>query len=91
MEKIPINCRTDVLWKKKEQVYITYLLVWVGEKGWEIYDNWTDMSSEERNSLQAHFHRFQKHMKLKFNPLFARYKFRNVTLGNNSMEQFITN
>ena len=48
------------------------------------------MSPEERNSLQAHFGRSQKHVKPKSNPLFARYKFRNVTQGNDSMEQFIT-
>ena len=48
------------------------------------------MNPEETNNLQAHFDRFQKHMKLKSNPFFANYKFRNVTQGNNSMEQFIT-
>ena len=36
---------------KEEEIHVTYLLLWVGEKGREIADTWTDMSADDKKQL----------------------------------------
>ncbi|KAK3107010.1 hypothetical protein FSP39_004902 [Pinctada imbricata] len=75
---------------KEEEIHVTYLLLWVGEKGREIADTWTDMSADDKKQLAPHYERFKNHVQPKLNPIFARYKFNLSTQGNDSIEQYVT-
>ncbi|MCG7878659.1 MAG: hypothetical protein JAY78_20305, partial [Candidatus Thiodiazotropha taylori] len=75
--------------EKDEEVHVTYLLLWVGEKGREIYNTLT-LTDAQRKKVKDICEAFQKHVQPKSNPVFARYKFNNEVQGENSVEQFIT-
>ncbi len=69
----------------------SYLLIWVGQKGRDIYNTWSDISETDRGKLKTYFDRFEKHVNPKANPVFARYKFHNkVQSSAEPVEQFIT-
>ena len=75
---------------KDEKVKITYLLLWIGDKGRDIYNTWK-LSEDEKKSLKAHYDKFLAYVQSKTNSLLARCKFRHETKGmNESVEQFIT-
>ncbi len=59
----------------------SYLLIWVGLKGRDIYKTWSDISETDRGKLKTYFDRFEKHVNPKANPVFARYKFHNKAQG----------
>lgn len=75
---------------KTEDVKCTYLLLWVGEKGRDIRNTWTDISDEECNTLEVYYSKYQSYVQPKLNPIFARYKFNNEVQGISSIEQFVT-
>lgn len=75
--------------EKDEEVHVTYLLLWIGEKGREIY-NTLSLTEAQKKSVKDTCEAFQKHVQPKSNPVFARYKFNNEVQGENSVEQFIT-
>ncbi|MCG7879449.1 MAG: RNase H-like domain-containing protein, partial [Candidatus Thiodiazotropha endolucinida] len=74
---------------KTEEVKCTYLLLWVGEKGRDIYNTWV-MDDDDKKKLKPHYDRFAAHVRPKLNPVFTRYKFNNEVQGTQSIEQFIT-
>ena len=80
--------------EKSEEVKVNYLLLWIGDRGREIRNTWTDLDSEdqeeERSKLKTYYDRFQAHVQPKLNPIFARYKFNNETQGAATVEQFVT-
>ena len=59
---------------KKETEKISFLLIWVGEKGRDIYNTWT-LTADEKKLLQTYFEKFKAHVKPETNIVFARYKF----------------
>lgn len=75
--------------EKTEEVHVTYLLLWIGEKGHEIYNTLT-LTNEERKKVNDICTAFQNHVQPKSNPVFARYKFNNEVQGDSSVEQFVT-
>lgn len=75
---------------KDEKIKVTYLLLWVGERGREIFNTMT-LSAEERKSTEAIANKFEKHVQPKSNPVFNRYKFKNEKQEDRSVETFITN
>lgn len=67
-----------------------YLLLWVGDRGREIYATWTDITADDKKKLEPHYDRFKRYVQPKLNPIFARYKFSKEMQGSNSVEQFVT-
>lgn len=63
---------TGALSEKTEAVNVTYLLLWVGEKGREIYNTLT-LSDDERKSARLICDAFQKHLQPKSNSIFSRF------------------
>ena len=74
---------------KDPEVHCTYLLLWVGEKGREIYNTLT-LTNDQKKDVSEICSAFQTHVQPKSNPVFARYKFNTEVQGDNSVEQFIT-
>lgn len=76
--------------EKSEEIKVTYLLLWVGDKGREIYNTWTGMTNDEKKKLEPHYKRYLAHVQPKLNPIFARFKFNNENQGASTVEQFVT-
>ena len=79
---------------KSEDVKVTYLLLWVGDKGREVRNSWTDLDADEPpedpKKLKTLYDRYKAHVQPKLNPIFARFKFNNEIQGSSTVEQFIT-
>ena len=73
---------------------VTYLLLWVGDKGREVRNSWTDLDADEPpedpKKLKTLYDRYKAHVQPKLNPIFARFKFNNEIQGSSTVEQFIT-
>lgn len=74
--------------KKSEEINVTYLLLWVGDKGREIYNTWTGMTNDEKKKLEPHYKRYLAHVQPKLNPIFAQVN--NENQGASRVEQFVT-
>ena len=74
---------------KGDDVQITYLLLWIGKKGRDIYKT-LPLSEDDRKTFSAIGKAFKEHVQPKSNPVFHRFKFNNEVQGENTMEQFIT-
>ncbi len=74
---------------KGDDVKITYLLLWIGDKGRDIFDT-LSLSEEQKTSLNAVCGAIKLHIQPKCNPVFSRYKFNNEIQGENTVEQFLT-
>jgi hypothetical protein len=87
---------TGLLKRNPKKVKVNYLLLWIGDKGREIRETWTDLDgsgSEQataRKKLQTYYDRYQAHVQPRLNPIFARYKFNMETQAAGTIEQFIT-
>ncbi|KAL9956099.1 hypothetical protein ACROYT_G037526 [Oculina patagonica] len=82
---------TGPLKSKNEAEKCSYLLIWVGQKGRDIYNTWTGISVDDRKKLQTYYDRFENHVSPKSNPVFARFKFHSRTQDTSeTAEKFIT-
>lgn len=76
--------------RKAEDEKCSYLLLWVGDKGRDIYNTWT-LTEDERKVLKSYYDRFEAYVMPKSNVIFARYKFHEKVQGaNEPFEQFVT-
>ena len=70
---------------------MSYLLIWVGQKGRDIYNTWTDITDEDKSKLKTYYDRFEAHVSPRANPVFARFKFHGRVQGSSeTAEKFIT-
>ncbi|CAB4032430.1 Hypothetical predicted protein [Paramuricea clavata] len=82
--------------EKSEEVKVNYLSLWIGDKGREICETWTDLDgsgSEQataRKKLQTYYDRYQAHVQPRLNAIFTQYKFNTETQAAGTIEQFIT-
>ena len=77
--------------EKSEEEKCSYLLIWVGEKGRDIHNTWTDVTDENRKKLKTYYVKFEEYVTPKANPVCARYKFHNKVQGQQEpVEQFVT-
>ncbi len=84
--KLALPC----LKKKGEDEKCSYLLLWVGEKGRDIFNTWT-LSADEAKILKSYYDRFTAYVEPKANVIFARYKFHEKVQGEREpFEQFVT-
>ncbi|KAL9964120.1 hypothetical protein ACROYT_G027704 [Oculina patagonica] len=82
---------TGPLKSKNETEKCSYLLIWVGQKGRDIYNTWTGISVDDRKKLQTYYDRFENHVSPKSNSVFARFKFHSRTQDTSeTAEKFIT-
>ena len=82
---------TGPLKSKTEEEKCSYLLIWVGQKGRDIYNTWSDISDDDRKKLETFYERFESHVSPKANPVFARFKFHSrVQDSSETAEKFIT-
>ncbi len=76
--------------KKGEDEKCSYLLLWVGEKGRDIFNTWT-LSADEAKILKSYYDRFTAYVEPKANVIFARYKLHEKVQGEREpFEQFVT-
>ena len=76
--------------EKGEDEKCSYLLLWVGDKGRDIYNTWT-LTEDEAKVLKSYYDRFEAYAMPKTNVIFARYKFHEKIQGvNEPFEQFVT-
>ena len=76
--------------KKSEEEKCNYLMIWVGEKGRDVFNTWT-IPDEDRGKLKTYFDRFEAHVQPKSNTVFMRYKFNlKVQSDQESIDQFVT-
>ena len=75
---------------KTEGEKIPYLLLWVGEKGRDVYNTWPSFTGGDVGKLEPICKKFLAHCQPKLNPIFARYKFNNELQGTSTIDQFVT-
>ncbi|CAC5373014.1 unnamed protein product [Mytilus coruscus] len=76
--------------KKQGDEKCTYLMIWVGEKGRNVYSAW-DMSAEDQKKFDKYYENFEAYVKLKSNQVFSSYKFQcRLQKTNETCEEFIT-
>ena len=79
------------LQSRREAEKCSYLLIWVGKKGRDIYNTWTDITADNKNNLQTYYDRFEAYVSLRANPVFAIFEFHGRVQGSSeTAEQFIT-
>ena len=82
---------TGPLKSRGEAEKCSYLLLWAGQKGRDVYNTWSDITEEDKGKLQVYYDRFEQHVSPQSNPVFARYKFhKRVHKPDESIEEFIT-
>ncbi|XP_060593701.1 uncharacterized protein LOC132748167 [Ruditapes philippinarum] len=74
---------------KSEEEKVSYLLLWIGDEGREVYRTW-DLSAEDAKKLNTYYVKYKDHVQPKLNPIFARYQFMNEIQGSDSIDAFVT-
>ena len=74
---------------KTPEENISYLLLWIGDRGRDVHATWT-LTDAERITLATHFTKFKDHVQPTLNPIFARYKFNNEVQGTDTIDAFVT-
>ena len=75
---------------KNEEQRCNYLMLWVGEKGINIYSTW-NLQGDDRKTLPMYFDEFEQYCKSKHDVIYARYKFKCRTQSDDeTFEQFYT-
>ena len=59
---------------KSEEEKCNYLMIWVGNKGREVYSTW-NLSADDKKDLEKLYYNFAEYVEPKANRVFARYKF----------------
>ncbi|CAC5365290.1 unnamed protein product [Mytilus coruscus] len=76
--------------KKQGDEKCAYLMIWVGEKGRNVYSTW-DMSAEDQKKLDKYYENFEAYVKPKSNQVFSSYKFQcRLQKTNETCEEFVT-
>ncbi|VDI30124.1 Hypothetical predicted protein [Mytilus galloprovincialis] len=60
--------------KTAEAQKCNYLMIWIGNKGRDIYSTW-DLSEDDKKKPDVHYQNFEKHVRPKSNKICSRYKF----------------
>ena len=76
--------------QKSEEVKCNYLMLWVRDKGREIYSTW-ELGEEAAKKLNTYYTKYEAYEKPKSNRVFIRYKLhQKVQQEGESFEQFFT-
>ena len=74
--------------EKGKEEKCAYLMIWVGDKGRTIYENWT-LTADERKRLKTYLDKFEAHVKPKTNIVYNRYKFQSRVQNEEPFDQFV--
>lgn len=75
---------------KTEEVQCNYLMLWVGEKGRNLFSTWT-LTDEQKKQKQTYFTKFEEFCKPKSNQIYARFRLKSRTQADTeSFDQFVT-
>ena len=76
--------------RKSEEEKCNYLMIWVGDKGRDIYNTW-ELTADEVKKLETYYTRFETYVKPRSNKVFARYRFHlRAQQAGESFEQFFS-
>ena len=76
--------------EKSEEEQCAYLMIWLGEKGRDVYTT-LGLTADEKKSTESLLKKFGEYVKPKSNKVFNRYKFHCKKQGESeTCEQFIT-
>lgn len=76
--------------KASEAQKCNYVMIWIGDKGRDIYSTW-DLSEEDSKKLDVLYTNFEKHVKPKSNKIYSRYKFLSrVQKDSDTFEEYLT-
>lgn len=77
--------------EKSDAEKCSYLLLWIGETGRDIFNSWTDLKTEDETKIEKLCKRFKDHVQPKTNVLLARKKFYERTQEENeTFDRFAT-
>ena len=75
---------------KTEEEKCSYLLLWIGEKGRDVYNTWT-LGADDAKKLSTYYDKYTEYLTPKSNPIYARYRFHEKMQGDGeSFEHFVT-
>ncbi|KAL1276716.1 hypothetical protein QQF64_036339 [Cirrhinus molitorella] len=78
------------LHEKSEEEHCSYLLLWIGERGRDIYNTWT-LTEANAKLLNTYYDKFEAYVMPKKNHIYARYKFQEkVQTDGESFDNFVT-
>ena len=81
---VPLKAKTEV-------EKCSYSMIWVGEKGRNIYSTWSDFSVDDKKELSKYYGRFENYVKPRSNEVYNRYKYRTRSQNEpESFDQFVT-
>ncbi|KAK7877179.1 hypothetical protein WMY93_032102 [Mugilogobius chulae] len=76
--------------EKEEPDKCSYLLLWIGEKGRDVYDTWT-LTADEAQKLKTYYDKYAAYITPKSNLIYARYRFHEKVQANDeSFEHSVT-
>ncbi|CAC5375554.1 unnamed protein product [Mytilus coruscus] len=76
--------------KTAEAQKCNYLMIWIGNKGRDIYSTW-DLSEDDKKKLEVYYQNFEKHVRPKSNKIYSRYKFLSrVQKDIDTFEEYLT-
>lgn len=75
---------------KTEEEKCSYLLLWIGEKGRDVYNTWT-LGADDAKKLSTYYNKYTDYLTSKSNPIYARYRFHEKMQGDGeTFEHFVT-
>ena len=75
---------------KSEEEKCNYLMIWVRDKGRDIYNTW-ELTADEVKKLETYYTRFETYVKPRSNKVFAWYKLHlRAQQAGESFEQFFS-
>jgi hypothetical protein len=80
----PVKTRT-------EEQKCAFLMIWVGDKGRNIYSTWDDFSDDDKKVLDIYYKRYSDYVKPSSNEIYNRYRFQTHSQSDTEpFDQFVT-
>ena len=79
------------LLSESEAEKVSYLLIWVGEKGRDIHNTFSNITEQNRDKLETYYTNYEQYVTPKSNKVFARFKFHTrVQTPADTFDAFVT-
>lgn len=81
---------TRPLKSKTEAEKCAFLMIWVGDKGRNIFATW-NLEEDDRNKLSVHYEKFEEYVKPRTNVICNKYRFQTrIQADTETFDQFVT-
>lgn len=81
---------TGPLKSKTEPEKCAFLMIWVGDKGRNIFATW-NLDEDDRKKLSVHYEKFEEYVKPRTNVIYNRYRFQTrIQADTETFDQFVT-